>query len=199
MLNKTYLYIIPLLALVLSACTTNIHPSTETNPPPTEKFSAFNRFELAPLQAANNTVSDQEAAMKKIEEHIQGLLGVRLQSINNKETDGDTRTLLIEPIITELKFVSGLKRAFTGAYSGSSAVILKAKFSEKETGKVIASPEFYSKASAMSGAYSVGGNDNKMLHRIANWFTVYFLNNYKQAIGGNVVSEDIQATSISIE
>ena len=171
----------------------------ETNPAPAEKFSAFNRFELSQVQAATSGVTDQDAAMRKIEENTQNILGKRLQELNSKPLTGQPRTLLIEPTVTELKFVGGAKRFWAGAMAGSSAVVLKAKFTEKETGKLIANPEFYSKASAMSGAYSFGGNDNAMLRRIANWFAVYVFNNYKQAVGGPVVSTDVDAATIPLD
>jgi hypothetical protein len=51
----------------------------------------------------------------------------------------------------------------------------------------------------MSGAYSIGGNDNAMLRRIANWFAVYVFNNYKQAVGGPVVSTDVDAATIPLD
>lgn len=188
-----------LLLALLSGCATNIKPSQDTNPPPAEKFSHFNRFELKPLQAANAEVAGQQDAMAKIEENIQALLGKRLEALNAKPLNGQTRTLLIEPTITELKFVGGAKRFFAGAMAGSSAVVMKAKFTEKETGKPIANPELYSQASAMGGAWTVGGHDNGMLRRIANWLAVYVLQNYQQAVGGAVNSADTNAASISIE
>jgi PBP1b-binding outer membrane lipoprotein LpoB len=145
MKNPLHLFITLLMLLALTAgCTTNIKPSVETNPAPAEKFSAFNRFELLPVQAATSEVSNQQAAMKKIEENTQNILGKRLQQLNSKPQTGQPRTLLIEPTVTELKFVSGGKRFWAGAMAGSSAVVLKAKFTEKETGKLIANPEFYS-------------------------------------------------------
>lgn len=194
--NHASFFFLALLMLNLTACVTDIKPSTDSNPPPREKFSSFNRFELTPLQAANPEVSEQEAAMSKIEENIQLHLGKRLQTLNAKALTGPTRTLRIEPTITELKFVNGAKRVFTGALSGSSAVVLKAKFTDKESGKLIANPEFYSIASAMGGAYTFGAHDNAMLNRIANWFAVYVFQNYKQAVGGAVNSNDVDASSI---
>ncbi len=193
------LFALFMLLALTTGCTTNIKPSTETNPPPAEKFSAFNRFELLPVKAGSDVVANQQAAMTKIQENTQTILGSRLQQLNAKPLSGQPRTLLIEPTVTELKFVSGAKRFWSGAMAGSSAVVLKAKFTEKETGKLIANPEFYSKASALSGAYSFGGNDNAMLRRIANWFAVYVLNNYKQPVGGPVISTDVDAASILTE
>lgn len=187
------------MALLMVGCATHIKPSSDTNPPPGEKFSSFSRFELLPLQAATPAVANQKSAMAKIEESIQNLLGKRLQALNAKPAAGTGRTLVIEPVVTELKFVGGGARFFAGAMAGSSAVILKAKFTEKDSGRLIAHPEFYSLASAMSGAWSIGGNDNGMLVRIANWLAVYFLRNYPQAVGGPVVSEEIKAESISLD
>jgi hypothetical protein len=94
------------------------------------------------------------------------------------------RTLLIETTIPEIKFINATSRVWAGAMAGSSAVILRAKISEKETGKRVAEPEFYARAAAMSGAYSIGGADNAMLVRIANRLTDYLLANYSQAVGG---------------
>jgi hypothetical protein len=199
MFNKLHLASVLIVVLNLTGCVTNINPSVETNQPPSEKFSAFNRFELLPLQASNSVVSDQKAAMDKIEENIQDRLGKRLQILNAKPITSSARTLVIEPIITELKFVSGGQRFFAGAMAGSSAVVMKAKFTDKESGKIIANPEFYSQASAMAGAYSIGAHDNGMLSRIANWLAVYVLQNYKQAVGGEVKSNDIEASTISLD
>ena len=122
-----------------------------------------------------------------------------MQQWNNRPADGPIRTLLIEPTITEMKFVSGGKRAFLGAMAGSSAILMKAKISDKETGKTVATPEFYSKSSAMAGAYSFGANDNAMLARIANALAVYVLNNYREAVGGPVLPPDVEASSIPSE
>ncbi|MGZ8249375.1 DUF4410 domain-containing protein [Methylomagnum sp.] len=196
---KTTFIPLLLLAAFVSGCATNIKPTADTNPSPSEKFSNFNRFELQPVQAGSGEVAAQKPAMAKIGEHVQEKLGTRLQQWNEKPLNGAARTLVIEPTVTELKFVSGAKRVFTGAWSGSSAVIMKAKFTDKQTGKTIASPEFYSKSSAMAGAYSFGGNDNAMLRRIADSLAIYVFKNYKQAVGGPVMPTNEEAASVSTE
>jgi hypothetical protein len=183
----------------LSACATNIKPSATSNPAPAERFSDFNRFELLPVQAAGAEVEKQRPAMAKIEEHLEQKLGTRLQQWNAQPLKGAAKTLVIEPTVAELKFVGGAKRFFTGAWSGSSAVILRTRFTEKETGRVLANPEFYSKSSAMAGAYSLGGNDNAMLGRIANALAVYVFNNYKQAVGGPVMPPREEASTVSTQ
>jgi hypothetical protein len=94
------------------------------------------------------------------------------------------RTLVITPLITEIKFISGGSRFWAGSLAGSSAVILKVTITEKETGKVIATPIFYAKAAAMGGAWTFGATDNIMLVRIANRLTDYLAANYASAVGG---------------
>ncbi|QSA98867.1 DUF4410 domain-containing protein [Methylococcus sp. EFPC2] len=197
---RSFLHL-PILAslLLLTACATNIKPTAESNPAPTAKFSDFSRYELAPVQAGSAEVAAQTAAVAKIQEHLDEKLGARLKQWNAQPAKSPARTLRIEPTVTELKFVGGAKRFFAGAMAGSSAVILKARITEKETGKLVASPEFYSKSSAMAGAVTIGGNDNAMLGRIANALAVYVINNYKQAVGGPVLPPTEEASAVSAE
>jgi hypothetical protein len=79
----------------------------------------------------------------------------------------DGRVLDVEPHILQLKFVSGGARFFAGALAGSSAVLMRVKFVDAHTGQVVADPEFYQRAAAYGGAWSIGGTDNGMLARIA--------------------------------
>ncbi len=188
-----------LVLIVMTGCITQIKPSTEQNPKPAAEFSAFNRFELSALKAGNPEVAEQQDAMAKIQESIAKRLKTRLNAWNSRPVRGETRTLLIEPTITELKFVGGGGRFVGGALAGSSAVVMRAKFTERETGKAIAHPEFYARAAAMGGAYSFGGTDNAMLERIANSLAVYVFTNYKQSVGGPVMPTEVEASSISTD
>lgn len=187
-------------SIFLTACVTTINTTETTNPPPVEKFSAFNCYEIKPLQGANEAVTGQTAAMQKIQDNLDEKLKPRIDEWNKERCTGQAnRTLVIEPVVTELKFVGGGKRFFAGAWAGSSAVILKATFTEKETDSVIATPEFYSKSSAMAGAYSFGGNDNAMLGRIANSLAYYTFTNHKEAIGGPVQPVETEASQVETD
>lgn len=181
---------------LMTGCVTNIKPSTPQNPAPAERFSAFNRFEVTPLKSANSEVAAYQDALAKIQENIDDRLKSRLDRWNAKPIDTPPRTLLIEPVITDLKFVGGGKRFFAGAFAGSSAVVMRARFIDKETGLELAYPEFYAHAAAMGGAFSVGGTDNAMLVRIANSLAVYVFSNYRQAVGGPVMPTETEAASI---
>jgi hypothetical protein len=61
---------------------------------------------------------------------------------------------------------------------------MRVTYADETTGEVVASPVFYQHASAMGGAWSVGGSDNAMLSRVANLITTYTKNNYAAAVGG---------------
>lgn len=174
--------------IVAGGCATQIKSEITQNPPPAEKFSNFTRFEM-PKIALVAPYAGQEAnekALVKIQENVSLKMTPALAAWNSSgETGGrPVRTLLIETTIPEIKFINATSRVWAGAMAGSSAVILRARISEKETGKVVAEPEFYARAAAMSGAYSIGGADNAMLVRIANRLTDYLLANYPQAVGG---------------
>ena len=61
---------------------------------------------------------------------------------------------------------------------------MKVRIYDSESGDTIAYPEFYQRAAAMGGAYTVGVTDNLMLVRIANLLVEYLKSNYENAVGG---------------
>lgn len=179
---------VAVIALATTACATRyINPSTVQNPPPTERFAAFDRFELTSvaLEPAYAAQGANQKATAKIQEYFD----LQVQPLINRWNGGKparqtSRTLRIEPRIEHIKFIGGGTRFWVGALAGSSAVIMKVKYIEKTTGKVIAEPEFFQRAAAMSGALTLGGQDNAMLSRIVTLVVDYTSHNYQQAVGG---------------
>jgi hypothetical protein len=104
----------------------------------------------------------------------------------NKDAAGSARgqTLVIEPRIEKLKVVSGGARFWAGAFAGDSYVVMKIRIVEQPSGQQLAEPEFYQRAAAMSGAWTFGGQDKDMLHRIVALANNYLETNYKDAVGG---------------
>lgn len=179
---KSRLMLPALLAMSCCACVTHIRPTATDNPPPQEALSAFQHFRLQPVLATTAEVREQDAAMAKIAANVQQKLGDTVTRWEHKGQGG--RTLKIEPRVTELKFVGGGKRFFAGAMAGSSAVVMHVRLTDADTGKVIADPEFYQRAAAMGGAWSIGGTDNGMLVRISTVAQQYMQRNYASAVGG---------------
>lgn len=184
------------LGVAFSGCATQVKSTvvnTARNPAPAEKFADFTRFELAPLAMPAPYAGQRanEAAKKKIQENVDLRLIPLIASWNRLGAAKPARTLVIEPTITEIKFINGGVRFWTGAMAGSSMVVLDTRITEKETGRVIAKPEFYARAAAMAGAWSVGGADNAMLVRIANRLSDYLTVNYDAAVGG-VTGADVE-------
>lgn len=170
-----------LLAVTCSACVTHIRPTLASNPAPAEALQAFQHFQLMPLSVAPQA-ADQTTAVSKISGNIQQQLSTAIAPWESRQAGG--RTLKIEPHIDQLKFVSGGKRFFAGAMAGSSAVDMHVRLVDADTGTVIADPEFYQRAAASGGAWSIGGTDNGMLARIATVARQYLTRNYDHAVGG---------------
>lgn len=176
-------------SVLLAACATHIKPSTMSNPPPTEKFSAFDRFELKPivLSAAYADHDANQKAAAKIQAYFDERIKPVVNQWNNgkgETNDADATTLVIEPRIEHIKFIGIGARIWVGPLAGSSAVVMKVRYVDKRTGKVIAEPEFYQRAAAMSGAFTFGGQDNAMLARISTLVADYNTRNYAQRVGG---------------
>lgn len=169
------------LVLACSACVTHIRPDVTNNPPPAEAFSHFQHFILEPTKVSS-AAAHEKAAIAKIDVYVQQRVAATLAGWENRNQDG--RTLDVQPEIVELKFVGGGARFFAGALAGSSAVVMRYRFTDAQTGRVVADPEFYQRAAAMGGAWSVGGTDNGMLARIATVAQEYLNRNYAQAVGG---------------
>lgn len=187
MRSRFLVLLLTLLPLFLGACVTHIKPTVVQNPPPTEKFAAFNHFELSKIvlpppyagQAPN------ERALIKIQDNVSLKMIPAVAGWNAAGASATpVRTLLIEPTITEIKFISVGSRLIGGPLPGSSAVIMRVRITDKETGAVIAYPEFYARANAFGGHWSVGTTDNLMLLRVADRISDYLLANYGVAVGG---------------
>ncbi|HEX7112239.1 MAG TPA: hypothetical protein VF216_07335 [Mizugakiibacter sp.] len=175
-------FVLPLAAsALLCACVTHIRPDRAFNPPPAEPLSHFQHFELAPLQASPEA-RHEEGALEHIDANVRQKVGELVALWNSHGSEG--RTLRIEPYVSHLKFVGVNGRFWVGPLAGSSAVVMKLRLVDAATGKVVAEPEFFQRASAMGGAFAVGGTDYGMLVRISTVCQQYLERNYAAAVGG---------------
>ncbi len=171
--------------LVLAASTAAI--AEPQNPPPANALAGYDSYELAPIAKGPPYAGDEgkEKAKAKIQQHMLAESSPIIEQWN-KAAAGGTRgqTLLIEPRIEKLKVVSGGARFWAGAFAGDSYVVMKFRIVEQPSGKLLAEPEFYQRAAAMSGAWTFGGQDKDMLSRIVALANHYLETNYKDAVGG---------------
>lgn len=171
---------------LMSGCATKIKASGSHNPPPAEAFSNYGRIFLKPARFAPG-YKGYPAALAKIEGNLEKNLGESLAQWNRGRDNG--RTLTIEPVVEQMSFKSTTKRVFLGPLAGSSGVLMRLTFRD-QAGKVVASPEFFQRAGAMSGGFTLGVQDNLMLTRISKLASDYIIANYTQAVGGPTGADD---------
>lgn len=170
-------------SLLLGGCANHIKATRTSNPPPSVAYSNFGRIEVKPVTLAPAFADDN--ANRKALERINANLNKRLEGVLtewNKHPDNGRR-LVIEPVVSEIRFIGVGARIFTGPLSGSSAVKVDVKVTDASTGKVIDRPEFFQRSSAGSG-FALGVADNMMLVRIGELVGDYIIRNYPQAVGG---------------
>jgi hypothetical protein len=172
-------------ALLLAMCAAAL--AEPQNPPPANALAGYDKYELAPIAMGPPYEGDKgkEKAREKIQGHMTAATGPIIEQWN-KDAAANTRglTLVIEPRIEKLKVVSGGARFWGGALAGDSYVVMKFRFVEQPSGKLLAEPEFYQRAAAMSGAWTFGGQDKDMLNRIVALANRYLETNYVEAVGG---------------
>jgi hypothetical protein len=171
------------IALSLGAtqgCATKIKASTTQNPAPPQAFSYYGRIDVKPAVFPAGYAGNADA-LAKIQANLAKDLATPLQNWNSRPDNG--RRLTVEPVVEELSFKSSTKRVFLGPLAGSSGVLMRVTIKD-QNGKVVAAPEFYKRAAAFSGGFTLGTMDNLMLTRVANLASDYLIANYDKAVGG---------------
>ncbi len=132
---------------------------------------AVGAAELRPIQS---TARMNGAAVRKIERGIM----VGLQEVLPKFP----ASVVIEPIVSDLRFESGGKRFWLGAMAGSSRVTVRVRITQ---GGQIFEKSFYQNSGAWKGAWTIGAADNFMLERVAHDAVDYVMQRPWEAPGKN--------------
>lgn len=155
--------------VVLGACATKMRQPEGPPKAPVVRFGKFKAVYLkhVAINPKAASVGNNQKAAIKIDENL--FVEMRRVFPNLKEAaqiaPKGAGILMIEPYIEDLKFVGGGARFMVGSMAGSSAVLMKVTYTDQGSGKIIADPEFFQKASAYSDG--VGIADNLMLSYIA--------------------------------
>lgn len=164
-----------------------IRPSVERNAPPKVQLDRYSRFQLKPVVLAPAYAQHEanKKALASVQENFDQRLGAWAAQRNAEPEKGaPAPTLVMEPIVEKVRFISGGKRFWAGAFAGSSQILVKLRLTDAATGEVIAEPEFYQHARGMAGAWTIGGADNAMLARVATLAQDYVAANYGALAGG---------------
>jgi len=150
------------------------------NPAPSVVLSSFQRFEMMPVSL--EPPFDEYDANKDAVQNLEANLAERAKPLidewNAKPAGDAPRTLRIEPKIAYIRFITGGKRFFAGAFAGDSGILIKLKLTDAATGETIGEPQFYQRAGAFSAAYTFGAMDKHMLIRASGMIANYLKTNY---------------------
>ena len=156
------------------------------NPPPANKLAGYSGYELTPL-----TIAPELGDKKNVEKVVALTQADFKQSVSpilemwNASADKkNPQKLVLEPKITQLHKPSGANRFFAGAAAGNGYINVKVRITEQPSGKLVAEPEFYRRANAIVGAWTMGAHDNAMLQKVAALVANYLTANYTEAVGG---------------
>lgn len=189
MIRKTFAAMLLLLAMPCAFAADQEPPADGAmNPPPTRSFNSYQRFEISPvvMGAPFAGQKSNEVAKQKLQADLDERVQPLLQEWNALPAGESPRTLKIVPQIRYIRFITGGKRFFGGAFAGGSSIMLTVTITDAADGTVVAEPDFYQHANAMGAAWSFGATDKTMLIRISNMITEYLRSNYQQAVGGAV-------------
>jgi hypothetical protein len=174
--------------LLTAGCATNVNaPEKARNPAPAEAFSHFSKFQMKPIAQGPKCEKQRGAdvALAEIQSKLDARLGGLLQGWSAAPASGAaSRTLIVEPVCVSAKMVGTTARIFGGGLAGDSGVVLNVRYIDASSGKLIAEPVFYQRASGIGGAYSFGATDRDMLDRITSLIVSYTSSNYDNAVGG---------------
>ncbi len=156
------------------------------NAPPARPLAGYSAYELKPVQldAEDSAKKGRDKVNGKIQEHFDALVAPIVAQWNAAAHADGGPHLVIEPRVDTLKKVGGATRFFAGALAGDSHVTMHVRLVEQPGNVVIAEPEFYQHAAAMSGAWTMGAQDNDMLRRVTQVVADYLNANYDKAVGG---------------
>ena len=171
MRRMNFVVLVPcLMAAVLAGCASN--PRLTSHPSPHPRFQHFEAcylkplYLLPPLGCVRNSVAGAEKIERELEEHLRVVFpSLTVVKDESALPTSSSRALVIEPIIEKLKFVPSRITA-RAAFSGSSFVSARINFLDLSTGKIIASPVLYRKASGGAGVFSMAATDHIMLSRV---------------------------------
>lgn len=169
----TKLVLTALALSLLAGCATRIYPKDETIAPPSVKLGSFSTVVVKPIVVEKVDGDDQDG-IRIIEFALFNCLKPIFPTLALAaagHTAFPPGALVIEPAIEDMKRITPLQRQI--GVVGSSAVLLRTRYTDAASAEVIASPVFYANSGSSAGYYSKGAEDRAMLNRVAGTACAY--------------------------
>jgi hypothetical protein len=181
-MSKIHRLVLATVAVALS----QVALAAPSNPAPANKLQGYSGYELKALTVDPGVGEKKnlEKVVAKVDEDLHLKVSPILEGWNAQPDSKSSQKLVIEPHLTDLHKPSGATRFFAGAMAGDGFIKVKVVVTEQPSGKVVAEPEFYRRASAVAGAWTMGAHDNAMLEKVASLVASYLSANYTEAVGG---------------
>lgn len=169
---------------LFAGCATQVTEQPNPVAPATKRLGSFDRTVLirAEISPPYDGQGANIKAVNKIDEILERDLAPAVNAmevVSQDEVDAlnvdNSNTLLIQPIVKQVKFISGGVRFFAGAFAGSSVVVMDVQFTDAATGDIVAEPGFFRKAGAYGDGFGIG--DNRMLSDVATDVVNYVMAN----------------------
>ncbi|MBT3193141.1 MAG: hypothetical protein HN341_11355 [Verrucomicrobia bacterium] len=162
-----------ILAVLLSGCASNPRRHASQHTPPHARFQAYRDCYLKPvhLTPPHGRRRDNIKGVAKIDKELAESLRTIFSNVTVTKDESaflqtTTPSLVIEPVITKMKFISNRATSMRGAFGGSSFVETKVHFRDLASGMTIACPVFYHSSRGSAGVFSWGASDHIMLSRV---------------------------------
>lgn len=172
------------LSLLATGCATQVVEQPNPVTPATKNLGSFDRTilvkgEIMPPyaeQGANIKAVNKidEVLARDLTPVVNALEVMTLEEAEGMDLAGKN-TLVIRPVVKQIKFINGGARFFAGSFAGSSVVVMDVKFVDGATGAMLAEPGYYRKASAFGDGFGI--SDNRMLSAVATDVVNYAMAN----------------------
>jgi hypothetical protein len=148
--------------------------------PPKIAFSAFGQFQFEPSTLAPQLANEETAKRTAI--NLDANIATALQpkvAVWNKP--GNSRTLVIKPTISSLRFIGGGTRFLVGAMAGRSNITVDLVFIDQATSKIIGTTTIH-RVATMSNGFTLARRDYAMVEDAGKDVIAFIDNNYSTPV-----------------
>jgi len=164
-----------LLLLTTNAFATDIEEDEDPAPAAPIDLSRYSHFELKDFVLnVEDPGSSDEAARDHLQSELTEMLDGAISRWNRSAPEGEL-TVVIEPLIEDLRFIRSGWRILAGPLLRGSHVTVRLVITELPSGRALLTQEFSDSTNAFTGAVTFGISDNRTLSNVAEQIGEYLL------------------------